>query len=256
MLKKLSWVVLLVLISCGKSSNSSQNGLEVQDSYIESPRDLNAADVKKISTLLPTTYYVPKEKEISCSGKYGGVVYNGSEKSDIRELNGEVIATVCTKFYKTLLMEGTAILKDRGYGEKAINYSGVVKNEKRFHALERCVFGEGIKRDLCLLPYHTLATDNKAHQPGDIIYIPKANGLQLPDGTLHEGYFIVRDTGGAFNGIGARRVDMFTGTETDSNNVFSRAGFHKQNPMSAFKIKGISAEIIKQRLKDRFGDLY
>lgn len=255
MLKSLFCIALLAIVSCGKSS-PTQNPLEVQDSYIDSPQDLNAADIKKISTLLPTTYYVPQEKQISCSGKYGGVVYNGLEKSDIHELNGDVIATVCTKFYKTLLMEGTAILKDRGQGEKAINYSGVVKNEKRFHALDRCVFGEGIKRDLCLLPYHTLATDNQAHQPGDIIYIPKVSGLQLPDGSIHEGYFIVRDTGGAFNGIGPRRVDMFTGTETDSDNVFSRAGFHKQNPMGAFKIKGASAEIIKQRLKERFGDLY
>lgn len=248
-------MALLALVSCGKHSSTHQI-LEVQDSYIDAPQEIDSHDVRKLSTLLPTTYYVPQEKQISCSGKYGNVTYNGSEKSDIHELNGSLIATVCTKFYKTLLMEGTAILQDRGLGEQAINYSGVVGGEKRFHVLDRCTYGEGIKRDLCLLPYHTLATDNKAHQPGDIIYIPKAHGLRLPDGSVHEGYFIVRDTGGAFNGIGPRRVDMFTGTEPDSNNVFSRAGFHKQNPLPAFKVQGASADIIKQRLKDRFGSLY
>jgi 3D (Asp-Asp-Asp) domain-containing protein len=257
MLQPLLWVSLLIFASCGKSpSTTSSNPIEVQDNNLDAPHDLNVKDIKKISTLLPTTYYVPQEKEVSCKGKYGGNVYDGSELSEIHELNGDLIANVCTRFFKTLLMEGTAILRDRGQGEVAINYSGAVKGDKRFHVLDRCSYGEGTKRDLCLLPFHTLAADNKAHQIGDIIYIPKANGLVLPDGSIHEGYFVVRDTGGAFNGIGARRVDMFTGTQPDNNNVFMKAGFDKKNPMAAYKIQGSSADIVKARLKHRFGELY
>ena len=40
----------------------------------------------------------------------------------------------------------------------------------------------------------------------------KARGIRLPDGTIHDGYFIVRDTGGAFHGIGTLMIDLFTGT--------------------------------------------
>ena len=127
---------------------------------------------------------------------------------------------------------------------------------KRFHVLNRCLYGEGVKRDLCLLPYHTLAADNTVHRIGDVIYVPKADGLTLPDGTIHKGFFIVRDTGGAFLGIGGQRVDMFVGTELDTNNIFSRAGLDRRNPMKAYKVTGDSAAYVRQQLKDQFGDLY
>jgi hypothetical protein len=57
-------------------------------------------------------------------------------------------------------------------------------------------------------------------------------------------------------GIGAQRVDLFTGLDPDFNNVFLRAGFNHTRPMDAYKVQGESAEFIKQRLKDRFGELY
>lgn len=219
---------------------------------------LNPADVKAIDSLLPTMYYTAMEKDIPCTGKYGrsGPIYKGSEKSKIVDKAGNLIETVCTRFFRVLNMEGSAILKDRGQGEVAVNYSGVVGGVRRFHKLGKCIYGEGIKPDLCLLPYHTLATDNKVHKIGDIIYMPKAEGLHLPDGSVHEGFFIVRDTGGAFVGIGAKRVDMFTGTDPDHDNVFLKAGFHHKEPTEAYKIEGPSADIIRERLQAKFGNLY
>jgi 3D (Asp-Asp-Asp) domain-containing protein len=239
---------LLLLLSIFSLNSYSQN----------IPEQVNPTDSQKISNLLPTTYFVPQEKNISCVGQYGGTgpVYNGKEKSQILELDGSLIATVCTRFLRYLNMEGSAILKDRGHGEVAINYSGVVGSQKRFHALDRCSFGEGTRRDLCLLPYHTLAADNKVHKIGDVIYVPKADGIVLPDGSIHEGFFIVRDTGGAFTGVGGQRVDMFTGTDPDNDNKFREAGFQKTNPLEAYKISGASAEAIKLRLKDKFEELY
>ena len=220
----------------------------------ELPSQVNPVDSQKISSLLPTTYFLPQEKNISCVGQYGGngTVYTGKEKSQILELDGSLIATVCTRFYRYLTMEGSAVLKN----QIAINYSGVVGNQKRFHALDRCAFGEGTRKDLCLLPYHSLAADNKVHKIGDVIYIPKADGIVLPDGSIHEGFFIVRDTGGAFTGVGGQRVDMFTGTDPDNNNKFREAGFERTRPLEAFKINGASAEAIKLRLKDKFEELY
>ena len=268
MLTKTIWIGMFAfaLSACGQSHPSSSSQKDAVTPPVtttesipqtnDAPSDIDSADAAAISKLRPTTYYLAQEKNVDCKGKYGGINYNGTERSDIIEVDGSVIANVCTRFYKTLLMEGSAILQDRGHGEISINYGGVIGGTKRFHHLDRCVYGEGIRRDLCLLPYHTLAADNKVHKVDDIIFIPKAVGLELPDGTKHEGYFIVRDTGGAFTGAGGSRVDMFTGTDPDNRNVFLAAGFQKSNPMPAYKITGSSAEVVKQKLKDRFGDLY
>ncbi len=257
------WLALIITtVACGNHSTSSKASsnppaiIPVHGQPENVPDSVDSRDFGPIPNLRPTTYYVPEEKKVSCSGKYGGVNYNGSEVSKVLSRDDQEIATVCTRFFKTLLIEGTAILVDRGHGEIPINYSGKINGNAKFHVLERCTFGEGVERDLCLLPYHTLAADNKAHKIGEIIYIPKAKGLVLPDGSVHEGFFVVRDTGSAFNGVGAERVDMFTGTDPDNNNVFIKAGFDRTKPMPAFKISGNSADTIRQKLKDKFGDLY
>lgn len=260
MLRSILWLSLILLFACGKkeSSNSPMTRMpERQTPNAEvDPQGVDPDDVVEIADLLPTMYYAPQEKEVSCKGSYGGSIYNGTEETKLMTLKGETIAVVCTRFYRFLLMEGTGILKNRGNGEIRVNYGGKVNGQIRYHVLGRCTLGEGVRKDLCLLPYHTIAADNKVHKIGDIIYVPKAEGLKLPDGSIHNGYFIVRDTGGAFNGVGAQRVDLFTGMDPDYDNVFLRAGFHHKKPMKAFKISGESASYIKSLLKNQFGDLY
>ena len=262
-------IALLALTSCGKDASSGSKTLPPQQEeqrppteveppvvVVDPPAEIDPADMTKITDLLPTMYYTAEEEKVSCKGKYGTTTYAGTEQSKIIDMSGNIIATVCTRFYRVLLMEGSAVLKDRGQGKIGVNYSTKIGDERRYHKLGKCILGEGVKRDLCLLPYHTLATDNKVHAIGDIVYIPSVVGLKLPDGSLHDGYFIVRDTGGAFNGVGAQRVDMFTGLDPDYNNAFQRAGFHHKKPIGAFKIKGNSAEVVKEKLLLKFGELY
>lgn len=268
-MSKTTWIALLLLVTAcgggGKSSSSSPSRPPVlpdertpeQGPSEERPDiEVNQGDLLRIADVLPTMYYVPKESDVSCRGRYGDTSFNGAEKSIVRTMNGTVLATVCTRFFRHLIMEGTAILKNRGQGEQTINYSGSVGDEKRFHVVDRCALGEGIRRDLCLLPHHTIAADNRIHKIGDIIYLAEVDGLRLPDGSLHDGYFIVRDTGSAFNGVGDQRIDLFVGLEPDFNNTFQRAGMHHRRPMKAYKVIGESAERVKQQLKDRFGELY
>ncbi len=253
----------LLILSCGKNSSQGSKSLPPQREEVNPPvivvpvpGDVSAADMQSIPNLLPTMYYTAQEEKTNCKGKYGGTIYDGTERSNIISVEGHLIATVCTRFYRVLLMEGSAILRDRGQGKISVNYGGAVNGDRRYHLLDRCIYGEGVRKNLCLLPYHTLATDNKVHKIGDIVYIPKAVGIALPDGTLHEGYFIVRDTGSAFNGVGAQRVDMFTGLDPDYANAFQAAGFHHKKEMQAFKIKGDSAEAIKEKLALKFGEIY
>lgn len=220
------------------------------------PPEIDERDLSRLPDILPTMYYIPREVDVNCKGGYGRNTYIGNERTTILSTEGDVIANVCKRFERTLLMEGSAILRDRGQGEVAINYGGKIRGQHRYYHLDRCKYGEGVRRNLCLLPYHTIAADNKVHKINEIIFVPAAKGIRLPDGTTHEGYFVVRDTGGAFNGIGSERVDMFTGTDPDFQNAFQKAGFHHKRPLDAFKIKGNSAEIVREKLRERFGEIY
>lgn len=214
------------------------------------------ADTKALPSLQPTTYFIAREENESCRGKYRDIIYNGSERTELRDVDGEVLAEVCTRFYKILLMEGTAVLRDRGLGEFTLNYARKVEGTHRFREMDKCVYGEGVQRNLCLIPFHTLAADQKAYNVGDVVFMPAAVDLVLPDGSLHDGFFLVRDTGSAFTDKGLVRVDMFVGFQTDHDNVFLNAGFHRQNPQEAYKIVGESAELVKERLRLKFPDIY
>src|SRR3989338_7761429 len=68
---------------------------------------------------------------------------------------------------------------------------------------------------MCIDPYFSLAADLSIYKLGDVIYIPDAVGLQLPGGSQHNGYFIVRDTGGGIKGHG--RFDFFSGFDSLKN---------------------------------------
>lgn len=219
-------------------------------------QDISKYDLQKIPDIRPTNYYIPNEATTSCKGKYGGVNYKGNETLRLTTPEGKYIATVCKRFSRVLLMEGSGILKSRGAGPISVNYAGVVKDQARYSVLNRCKYGHGVDPDLCLLPYHTIAADNKVHKIGSILYIPKAKGIRLPNGSIHNGMFIVRDTGGAFEGVGSKRIDLFVGTAFDYDNVFQKAGLVKSNSFPAYRVKGVSADRVKDMLRKKFGNLY
>jgi membrane-bound lytic murein transglycosylase len=74
-----------------------------------------------------------------------------------------------------------------------------------------------------LVPFRTLAADIGRYKksepswkgkgglvpPGTRVYIREYDGIQLPDGTRHDGWFVVNDTGG---GIFGAHFDVFVGT--------------------------------------------
>ncbi len=54
----------------------------------------------------------------------------------------------------------------------------------------------------------TAATDRTLVPRRTILYIKETVGLQMPDGTTHDGYWYASDVGGAVKG---HRIDLFTG---------------------------------------------
>jgi len=212
---------------------------------------LNNEHFVPIKDLLPTTYYITDEEKTSCKGMYRRINYDGSEVSEVLTPEGQLIAKVCTRFYKTLKMEGTGVLKDRGQGRLTVNWAG----NSRFRVMTKCKMGMGVG-SYCLLPFHTIAADLVEHKTGTVIFIERAKGIVLPDGSTHNGIFEVRDTGGAFRGIGPQRVDLFIANQDDSENVFRDAGFHHRKPEKAYRLKGKALEDAKRYLRNKFPDLY
>lgn len=68
----------------------------------------------------------------------------------------------------------------------------------------------------------------KIYNLGDVVYLPLVKGTVLPNGDIHDGYFIVRDAGGAINGHG--RFDFFTGFFTTK---------HPENSFTKIKLNGL-----------------
>ena len=121
-----------------------------------------------VPDLRPTMYYIANESETSCVGRYNGNDFDGSEISEVLTPEGDLIAKVCTRFFKVLSMEGTGVLSDRGQGELTVNWAG----KFRFRVMDKCTFGEGVK-GLCLIPYHTIAADLTVYPVGTMMYIPR-----------------------------------------------------------------------------------
>ena len=145
-------------------------------------------------------------------------------------------------------MEGTCQIQ-QGSKKVLLNVSAIRDGERRFVVIEdsECVYGGGDRRDkvkgykiMCLDPYYSLAADLTIYNLGDVIYIPSAVGIILPNGSTHDGYFVVRDSGGAIKGYG--RFDFFSGFDS-SFNPLKMAGFSdKDNNVPYYLVMGSEAE--------------
>lgn len=58
------------------------------------------------------------------------------------------------------------------------------------------------------IPMRTVAIDPRIVPRRTRLFIKETVGLELPDGTVHDGYWYASDTGGAIRG---EKIDLFTG---------------------------------------------
>lgn len=178
---------------------------------------------------------------------------NASLEGTGKLLNGQLI-NVTGKKVKVSHDEYRAVLeyhnrayartneKRRAQGRAPIStgYSGISVETGRivkalaFHIIPQARLGAGygVKRNIPLLPFRTLAADIGIEKyknadprwkgkgglvpPGTRVYIKEYDGLYLPDGSVHDGWFVVNDTGG---GIYGAHFDVFTGTRALRNQV-------------------------------------
>lgn len=198
------------------------------------------------NSMISTVYYKPIiDGKSECSS---------NDLKDMKDEQGARLVTLCEDDYSACLMQGSCLVLKKG---KPVSYNYVGKKAGTFRFketnIDKCPFGFGV-RDSCLDPYFSVAADPSFYKFGDVIYVPALAGLKLPDGQTHDGYLIVRDTGGGI--VGKNRFDFFTGYSyyLDKSNPFSRLGLADMDTRLPFS-KATEAKATEIRKKRNFPGL-
>lgn len=172
---------------------------------------------QKIGSLKPTFYWVAEEKtEVA------------KRTHKLFDTQGELVYTVTDKFYKALTMEGTGKLLDG----RVINFAARVGGVIRWRVCPpEAPYGYG-KDNNILVPFRSAAVDPTVVPLGSKLFIPKAVGVRLPDGTKHDGYFYAVDVGAA---IKEKRIDLFT-SFGDQSAVFEKQGVTNMTPLDVYLV--------------------
>ena len=130
-----------------------------------------------------------------------------AERSDteIYTPEGFFLGKFPSAFVFELKLEGTAVLMDG----RVINYAGECRwgMGTCFKTLDLAhhPLGVGVQ-NRALVPFRSIAVDPRMIPIGAPVYVPELVGLELPDGTLHDGCLRADDQGGA---IKDGKLDFF-----------------------------------------------
>jgi len=171
----------------------------------------------KMGSFFTTFYDVPNESD-----------YSKDQTAQIKNMQGEVIASVNASFKKDLDVEGTGILRSG----TTVNYAGRVDDEIRYR-VSSAKWGWGVGQ-CALKPYHTIAVDPNIIPLGSLVYIPAIKGAVLPDGTVHDGFFYADDIGSR---ILHRHVDLFAQEGENSYQIYEKVGINTGTYVDIYKVK-------------------
>ena len=127
--------------------------------------------------------------------------FTGTRNTPIYDPYWRVIEYAPYEYVRQLKIEGSGKLRD---GRTVSYYSS-----GRFEVVSE-PWGRGAL-GTAITPLRTIAVDRSVIPLGSKIYIPRAVGFRMPDGTTHDGYFKAEDTGGAIIG---RHIDVFAGRKS------------------------------------------
>lgn len=249
-MKTLIKIIIVVVAASTHFYAQAQQAAENPETAILRETPAEAAQELPAATgtereITPTVYFTPVFKSPSgraCSG--------GQALRNVRNTNNQTIAQLCHQDFMKCLLQGSCVII-RGEDRVIVNYVKSVGNQPYFDILTSndCAYGLGTSMT-CLDPFYTVAADPRFHRNGDVIFVPAVRGTVLPTGDIHDGYFVVRDRGGAIKG--ADRFDFFTGFMDYRNpaNPFVEIGLsNKKSDLDYIKIK--NEEIKKNVLQNR-----
>ncbi len=155
---------------------------------------------------LESDYDDPRSGAVPKSGRVATVPLN--TWVELYTPDGYFMTHVPERFAWALRLEGSGLMRDG----RVINYTGACKfgYGTCFEQLDvdEHPFGRGAGTRP-LIPFKSVAVDPRLIPIGEPIYIPEFDGLQLPDGSIHDGCVRADDTGG---GIKKRKMDFFVVT--------------------------------------------
>ena len=155
---------------------------------------------------LESDYDDPQSGSVPKSGRVAQVPLN--TWVSLYTPDGYFMQRVPERFAWALRLEGSGLMADG----RVINYTGACKFgygtcfeqlDIKEHPFGR---GAGLRP---LIPFKSVAVDKNVIPIGEPLYIPEFDGLQLPDGSIHDGCVRADDTGG---GIKKRKMDFFVVT--------------------------------------------
>lgn len=183
---------------------------------------ISMGSVAQAELLMPTTYStsVVDGTELQCPA---------NKIMAVRQKDGKKIIDLCKKDRQNCMFEGSCVIRtlDGMIGITYVKYSEELE-EAVFtkYDVGNCPFGIGYT-GACVDPYFSVAADLNEYKIGEVLYIEKLKGLQLPTGEVHDGYVIVRDSSiYHMSGVGAEAVVFFTGFQNDrsAKNIFAKIG--------------------------------
>lgn len=169
-----------------------------------------------------TVYYLPVYGEKRNCGK--------DEQAYIKDESDKILAKLCKAEVTNCGLQGSCFYVDES-GVSLFAYkktveikvpeTGKVIHQYRFRLnkeFTKCPNGMGAWK-VCVDPYRSIAADPVFHKIGSVVFVPLLVGKKLPNNEIHDGYFIVRDTGGRIKGEG--RFDFFIGFDNYRGHLFT-----------------------------------
>lgn len=219
----------------------------------------------------PTIYYIPEitEKKDTCTGNKVTAKLVDNQGKFLLHNDTVRTLTMCKSSFSSCSVEGSCFFKQPYKSKESYYLNGSGKPAFELLDSKKFPYGKGLgngKTDglqqlfdtdsslnsvklnqaLPLDPFYTIAADTP--QPkmsishfvaGDVLFFPSLVGLVLPDGTKHNGFMIVRDTGAkSIFGGRANRFDFFSGNVSP---------YSAENPFHKLEL---SQEILGKRNSD------
>lgn len=128
---------------------------------------------------------------------------------DVLDIDGNLIAEAPEDLVEQIALEGSGFLEDG----TLINLACACPwPDSRFEVVDTEVAPWGYDaRGEALEPVVTLAVDPDVIALGEHVYLSDFDGLELEDGTRHDGCFFAGDTGYTVSG---KHIDLFAGTSS------------------------------------------
>jgi 3D (Asp-Asp-Asp) domain-containing protein len=171
----------------------------------------------------------------------------------IRDIYGQTIALVSREYKRKVDIEGSGKLWDG----RVVNYAGRSADGIRYRVVEGARWGLGAANaeriskvePYKLIPHRSVAVDPRRIPLGSVLFVPRAQGIRLPNGTEHDGFFLAHDVGGAIKG---KRLDFFVGTEEDIRNTFTENGMTNKSFVEVFLVGDVEAEEVRSRYRTQY----